>query len=74
VTLKVIGCVLFQHRFETVEDGEESDTVMVCRRCGKREVLPPGTSIVQWRAYRSGRGWRGGSGPGPWSSGSGGGP
>jgi hypothetical protein len=81
VTFKVIGCVLFGHRWTTATgtavpttvqtvqfpgpgpvmsettvgvsapaDGG-TDTVVTCRWCGKREVLPPGTSIVEWRSY-----------------------
>jgi hypothetical protein len=89
VTFKVIGCVLFGHRWitetgETIpttvasgtpgphtglarllpgDGGQEAtvgigppandgtESVVICRWCGRREVLPPGTSIVEWRTW-----------------------
>jgi len=85
VTLKVIGCILFGHRWVSATDGAlpttqlgvmpggtfgisaptsaATDTVVTCRWCGRREVLPPGTSIVEWRSYHGigSRGIGGGS-------------
>ena len=48
MTIKIVGCVLFGHRFATVEEATDGTKVVACRWCGRRETLPPGASIVQW--------------------------